>query len=383
MNENKINIVHIITELALGGAQKSTLTLIKSLSENNAYQHFLISSVPPNKEKSFLSAFIQIKALKIRLYKSFKRNIIPPVDIFFMFQLILRLKKIKPHIVHTHSSKAGILGRIAAYLTGTKKIIHTVHGFSFHCNQNFLLKNFYIFIERLTAKITSRLIFISENDMQKAFKLKIGNKNKNILIRDFMDLSEFQRTKKHQLSNNNQITIGTLSCLKKQKGLEYLFYALKELKPQDFQYKLVICGDGKEKKQLQKLADRLQISENIQFMGWQKSIPKIISTFDIFVLSSLWEGLPIAIAESMASGIPVIAPKINGIPELIKNQETGLLFEAKNFKKLAKLINLLSSDKNLYENLSKKAYNYIKENKEFSLTEVKSKIEDIYNDQLL
>lgn len=379
----KKNIVHIITELALGGAQKSTLSLIKCLSDKDCYSLFLISSIPKNKAKSFLSDFMQIKQLKIFLFSCLQRKINLPLDLFFILSLVVKLRKIKPYIVHTHSSKAGILGRIAAKLAGTKKIIHTVHGFSFHNYQNIFIKIFYIFIERICAKISTKIIFISLDDFKKAEKYKIGNAAKNVLIRDFIDLQDFISLKEipSKPTNNKPFTIGTLSCLKKQKGLEYLLDAVKQLKDKHLNINLVICGDGKEKNKLLKTIKKLLLTENVKLLGWQKDIPTIIKTFDVFVLSSLWEGLPISIAESIASGIPVVAPKTNGIPELVKDGETGLLFEVKNSKDLADKIYTIINDEKLSKLLAKKAYNFLMENKEFCLTEATNKLEVLYNNE--
>lgn len=380
MNNQK-NIIHIITELSLGGAQKSTLYLIKYLQEQNLYSHTIISSVPANKSSSFLSNFMQIKDLQILLLHSLKRTINPILDIFCLFKLILTIKKISPDIVHTHSSKAGLLGRIAAYLCKTEKIIHTVHGFPFHGYQNIFIKHIYILLERFCALLSTHIIFISQADLQKAKELKIGNNKKNILIRDFIELNPFKeiyKTKNSSISNE-LITIGTLSCLKKQKGLKYLFTALKILKDKGLNIKLLIAGDGTEKQNLKKLAKSLNIKERISFLGWQKNTDKLFYDFDIFVLSSLWEGLPIAIAESMAAGTPVVAPRINGIPEIITDNETGMLFKATDCKELADKIQLIINDKNLYEKLRKKAYNSIIENKEFSLTRLTNEIKGIYN----
>lgn len=382
MNNNK-NIVHIITELSLGGAQKSTLTLINCINNEKTYKHILISAIPKDKQNSFLSDFIQIKDLSILLFKSLQRNINPFIDALCLCNMIFTLKKISPKTVHTHSSKAGVLGRLAAYFSRTEKIIHTVHGFPFNDYQNVFIKKLFIFLERFCALLSTHIIFISQSDFNKAKELKIGNSKKNILIRDFINLKNFKEVynKKNVIALHAPITIGTLSCLKKQKGLKYLFTALRILKDKGLNVRLLIAGDGIEKSNLKELAKKLNMEENITFLGWKKDTSALFYDFNIFVLSSLWEGLPIAIAESMASGTPVIAPRINGIPELIKDNKTGLLFKATSYQELSAKIELLINNKFLYEKLQKKAYNYIIKNSEFSLPVLKNKIKGIYDEQ--
>lgn len=373
--------VHIITELALGGAQKSTLNLIKHL-QNNKNTHILISGIPKNKKKSFLAEFMQIEKLHIQLFHTLTRKINPLYDIIALAQLTLYLKKKNPLIVHTHSSKAGILGPIAAYLSGTKKIIHTFHGFAFHDFQNVFSKNFYILLHKFGAFFCSKLIFISKSDFDKAKKHKIGNDKKNILIRDCIDLTPFYNLKTNQVIDKKKakFIIGTLSCLKKQKGLIYLLKSLQILKEQKYNFELRICGDGKQKKLLQRTVKKLKLADEVKFLGWQKDIPKVIAEFDILVLSSLWEGLPITLTESMATGIPSIAPAINGIPEIIKDRQNGLLFKACDYKMLAEKIALLIADQDLYTDIKKEAKIFIQENKEFKLDTTTKQIKALYDE---
>lgn len=371
-------IVHIITELALGGAQKSTLNLIKNLQESKE-QHILISSIPKNKKRSFLAEFMQINKLQIKLLPTLTRKINPIYDVITLLHLVLYIKKEKPAIVHTHSSKAGILGPLAAYLCNTKKIIHTFHGFAFHDFQNKTVKAAYILLHKFGSFFCTNLIFISESDFQKAKKHNIGNDKKNIMIRDCIDLDSFFN--KHAKAETNQKTkfiLGTISCLKKQKGLIYLLKALQILKEKKYSFELRICGGGKQKKILQRTAKKLKLTDDVKFLGWQKDIPQIISEFNIFILSSLWEGLPIALTESMAAGIPAIAPAINGIPEVIKDKKNGLLFNACDHKMLAGKIELLMTDKDLYTDIRKEAKRFIKENKEFNLQTTILQIKAIY-----
>jgi len=164
----KIKVAHIITKLEMGGAQDNTIYTVKNLNKEK-FETILISGKGGILDEKVISD----KEIKIIFVETLKREISPLNDIKAVFEIKKILDKEKPDIIHTHSSKAGIIGRLAGKLSGINKIIHTFHGFGFNNKQNLLLRNFFIFLEKISALITDKLIFVSKENLNIAINLNI------------------------------------------------------------------------------------------------------------------------------------------------------------------------------------------------------------------
>ncbi len=345
----KINLLYIITKLEFGGAQKQLLLLARHLDALR-YNLFLLTA----KVGLLMDEAIGIKGLQLKTLKSLERSINPIKDLLAGFEIYFFIKRNNIDIVHTHSSKAGILGRWAAKFAGAKVIIHTVHGWNFNDYQNAILRKVFIILERLTAKITDRLIVVSHADKQKGIRNRIGEPKKYILIRYGISPDEFisnieerQKARKGLGLLDGELLVGMISCFKPQKA------------PQDFiklaalvnkiypQIKFILVGDGILKKKIEKTIEKFNLNGNIILTGWRRDIPELLSAIDIFVLTSLWEGLPIAVLEAMASGKPVIATDTGGVSEIIKPGINGYLVERGDIKAIRDKIIALSKDQDL------------------------------------
>ena len=213
----KIKLLYVITKLELGGAQKQLLSLINHLDKKR-YTPVLMTAADGFLIKNSLS----IKGLRLIKLRFLERPINPVKDFFAFCQIYNFIKKNKIDIVHTHSSKAGILGRWAANFAGVKTIIHTVHGWSFNEYQNHLVRRIIIWLERFTALITDKLIVVSKHDLQKGLYNSIGNRDKYKLIHYGIDYQEFSKRDKslrEELGiDNRDLLIGMVSCFKPQKS---------------------------------------------------------------------------------------------------------------------------------------------------------------------
>ena len=177
MKPKKIKILHIITQLDLGGAQKNALDIVRLLDKNRYAIYFVSSN-----KGLLLKETLHIPGVKTVFLPSLKRSINLLADLLTLFRLTLLFKKEHIELVHTHSSKAGILGRWAAHLAGVPVIVHTIHGWSFHNRLNPLMNSCYVFLERITAKFTNKLIAVSSSDIQKGLKHNIATKDRYALI---------------------------------------------------------------------------------------------------------------------------------------------------------------------------------------------------------
>jgi len=380
----KIKVLHFITELALGGAQKSTVSTLKYLNSER-YSKYLVAARPQDRNNSWLAEASNIKNLEIILLPDLQRemNLFKDIKIFFQLRKILSERKID--IIHTHSSKAGIIGRWAAFFAGVKGIIHTIHGFSFNDYQAKPFRLFYIFLERMTAKITDRLIAVAESDIKKGREYKVGNREQYVLIRDVIELAPFFHDEKiHEIKRELGIRqddniVGMVACFKKQKKVDDFLRAIQKVKEQ-VNVKGILIGDGFLRSKLEILALDLNLEKDIIFLGWRKDVYRIAKVLDIIVLSSLWEGLPLVLLEGMATKKPVIATAVNGVSEVIKDGENGYLIEPGDYNSLAEKIIFLLKNRQFSKEMGRKGFSFISENQEFKREQTVNKIENLYDE---
>lgn len=261
---------------------------------------------------------------------------------FFLFLRLFR--KIRPYIVHTHSSKTGILGRFSAKISGVKVVIHTVHGFSFPSAGTKFERAVYFIFEYFASKCMDALIVMNNADLIIARdRLKIPpNKIHYIPNGVLVDKYNINPGAVKFRGLKNEVTIGMVGRLWSQKNPICLLMAVNSLiKSTHCNIKLIYIGDGELGQEIIQKAKEFSIEENVFLAGWTNDVPKFLSTLDVFVLPSRWEGMPLSIIEAMVAGIPVIASNIPGNSDLIEDGINGLLFESENYKDLAKKIDFL------------------------------------------
>jgi len=373
----KINLLYVITKLELGGAQKQLLSLIERIDKKR-YNIFLITA----NQGLLMPEALSIKGLSLRPSRFLERSINPLKDFLALIEIYQFIRKNKIDLVHTHSSKAGILGRWAAKLAHVSVIIHTVHGWPFHPWQNPLISQFYIFLEHLTAKITNRLIAVCEYDIKKGIKFKICKREKYVLIRygidkeEFTDYNNVLGKRKELAIDSAQAVVGMVACLKPQKSpQDYIKVAFLVTKVFP-QVKFLLIGDGQLRPKIEKLIQKFNLKDSVFLTGWREDIPQVLSSIDIFMLTSLWEGLPIAALEALAASKPVIATDTGGIQEIVKDGKTGFLVPPKNINMLAERLMILLKDSFLRLKMAEEARNSL--GREFTYGHMVNKTEELY-----
>jgi glycosyltransferase involved in cell wall biosynthesis len=350
----KINLLYIITKLELGGAQTQLLSLVRGL-DREKFNIFLFTA----QDGLLLQEALVLEGLKIKRSRFLDRAVNPLQDLLALFELYHFIKKNKIQIVHTHSSKAGILGRWAAALAGVKNILHTVHGWSFNDYQNVLTKKFYLLLEKITAEFSDKLIVVSYYDKQKGLNNHIARKDKYEIIRYGIDFGKF-RSKDYSIREELGIlpddsVVGMVSCFKPQKSPQdfvLLAYLIKQTLPNT---KFILIGDGILRRTIEDLIIKFGLENDLILTGWRRDIPKILSILDVFVLTSLWEGLPISVLEAMASSLPVVVTDTGGISEVISDDETGFLVAPGDVQKNSERVIRLLRDKDLRARIGQKA----------------------------
>jgi glycosyltransferase involved in cell wall biosynthesis len=367
----------VITKLELGGAQKQLLSLITHLNKER-FNLFLFTA----QEGLLLPEALSINGITLKKSRCLERAINPLKDFLALIEIYRFIKKNNIEIVHTHSSKAGILGRFAARLAKVKIILYTVHGWSFNDYQPRLLRRLFIWLERICAKFTHKIIVVSHYDKQKGLDNHIGEANKYSLIRYGIDYTEFQpkvQTLRQELGiSSNALVIGMVACFKPQKSPQdfIMLASLVRDIPKDLRF--ILVGDGVLGKKVERLISKFNLKKQVILAGWRRDIPRLLSIIDVFVLTSLWEGLPISVLEAMASSKPVVATHTGGIQEVVIEGKTGFLIPPRNIKEMAKRLVLLLKDENLRRNMGENARQSLNFN--FTLTNMVKNTENLYGD---
>jgi len=271
------------------------------------------------------------------------------------------LKKSNYTIVHTHTSKAGFIGRLAAYLAKIPIVIHTVHGFAFHEQSSLLEIYFYSFLERLASHWCDRIVCVSEFHKKWALRLAIANKNKIIAINNGIPENRILPSRDKgsvlkEINLTNEIVILFTGRLAPQKGVEYLLKSVPIIASKiNMPFKILIIGEGPLKYYLDEMVEKLNIRRYVKFLGFRKDIGDLLNISDIVVLPSLWEGLSIALLEAMAAGKPIITTTIGSNLEVVKNEETALLVPPKNSESIAEAVIRLINNPEFAKKLGEEA----------------------------
>lgn len=347
-------ILYLVTQAETGGAQKYVADLAINL--NKSQFGAIVAAGGNQTDPLFLN--LQKNQVKYYCLKYVIRAINPIYDFLGFWEIFNLIKKEKPDVVHLNSSKVEILGSIATKLLGIKKIIFTAHGYVFNEPMADLKRKFYIFLEKFSSKFIDKIICVSEFDKQTGLKNKIAPENKYVIIHNAINLNNYNfldnqeaRQKLQEITKidfQDKKIIGTIANLYKTKGLEYFIDAAKIVNRGDVIY--MVIGEGDERNNL-KL--RIKDSEltNFFLVGNIPEAANYLKGFDIFVLPSVKEGFPYTVLEAMAANVPVITTGVGALPEIIKNNENGILIEPKNPQILADKIKLLLSDQGLYQKI--------------------------------
>ena len=367
----KTKVVHIITRLDKGGSAENTL-LTASLMDKERYEVFLIRGLSLESDMSPAESDVlgydltraEAKGVRVFTIPSLVRRLSPIDDLRAFISIYRLLKEIKPRIVHTHTSKAGILGRWAAYLARVPIIIHTPHGHVFYGYFGRPLTRIFILLERYSSYITDKIVTLTDKEGEEHLQSKIAPKAKFITIHSGVVLERYSPSNinqidinglKAQLGLSNEVAIvGTVGRLAPVKGHEYFIKAAGKILKNFPETRFLLIGEGELRSYLEGLCLELGISQQVLFLGWRDDIPALLALMDVFVLPSLNEGMGRVLVEAMAVGKPIVAFRVGGIPNLIQDRENGILVLPKDIEGLARAITTLLASRTLMEELRAK-----------------------------
>lgn len=339
-------IVHLIPTLALGGAERLVVDISVRLPREEFECIVVTLAAGGPLEEELKTAGVRVARLNSFIKKPSKKKLI------LWYQrlraLVEFLRKESPAILHTHLTSADIVGWYACKKAGVKRVVSTEH------NINIDEKKWQTFLKKLLATTPSRVVCLSEAIKQFTVRAYNFSEKKLQVIYDGVDIKKFTPAatppvlngETPDLSSNRLTRTPQITCvarLEPQKGHEILLRALARI--EDMAWELVMVGEGSLKDYLMDLARVLNIRERVNYLGAQQDIPAILRDTDIFVLPSLWEGLGVVILEAGACGVPVVASRVGGIPEMIIDKETGLLVPPGDVEALSHAVRELLQDR--------------------------------------
>ncbi len=324
-------ILHIITRMTRGGAQENTLATVRGLNQRG-YRVLLVTGPSWSREGEILSEALR-DGMEMIILPELCREMDPIKDFFAFCKLTTFMKRGGFDLVHTHMSKAGLLGRLAAFFAGVKHIVHTPHGHIFHSYFSALKERFFLFLERRAARLCDFLIALTEGEKREHLELYVGRKDQWVIIPSgvnetlFHELQSGEKTKLRQrlgIRPDAQVA-GFVGRLEPVKGPVYFAEAIPAILKSAPQTRFLFVGDGRERAVLMEKVKSLGMEQAVIFTGEQDQISDYFSILNCVVVPSLNEGMGRVIVEAGFLAKPVIASRVGGIPDLITDGQTGLL----------------------------------------------------------
>ena len=341
-----------------GSAQNTFLTLLHLPSRK--YDLTLImgpsalSVSSSSHEKAALEAMLRslrAKGVRIIEMEQLVRSISPWKDLKALLSLTVLLKRLRPQGVHTHTSKAGFIGRIAARLASIPWVVHTPHGHVFWGHFGPAASWIFFQMERFACRITSHLVALTSGEANDYIRLGVMDRRRISVIPSGVPVERFSsfsgdiRRKRIELGiAEGAIVVGFVGWLWPVKGVRFLLQAMTTVMRNNPAVYLVLVGQGGEEPVLRAMAAAEGLSERILFPGWRPDVQDLLHCFDLLVLPSLNEGMGRVLVEAMAAGLPVIGTQVGGIPDLIKHEENGLLVPPADADALEKAVSRLVED---------------------------------------
>lgn len=353
----RVKVLNVITKLSVGGAQETALRYC-SLLDPDRWDTALVAG-PESSPEGDLFEEAERLGIRVHAVPTLRRRLRPLSDLRAVIAMVRLFRREQPDIVHTHSSKAGLLGRMAARVAGVPVVVHTVHGWSFHDGMSSLLRAATVAAERVAARWTSGLVVVAQRDADLGRASRIGDGSTYTLIRSGIDLGAFRSESGSRDAARAALglpievpVMGTVTRLCRQKDPTTLLLAARLVVDARPDARLLLIGDGPLRGEVERLVDSLGLGPHVMMLGPRSDVAALLPAFDVFVLSSRWEGLPRAVLEAMAAGVPVVATEVGGVAEVAEHGVSGLLTPVGDPPALAAAVLRVLSDRLLSARLA-------------------------------
>ncbi len=345
-----MNICHVITRLIIGGAQENTILTCRGLAEKG--HHVTLVAGPETGPEGSLWSDARAAGCQIITIDALRRAVQPWRDLHARSALRSLFQQDRPDVVHTHSSKAGILARSAAATARIPLIVHTIHGMSFNRTQNAATQWVYRTLERRAARHTNAFIAVADAMIEQAVAAQLAPRARFVTIRSGMETDRFlpdpstrARVRAEWGMGEHEVVVGTVARLFKHKGYEEILAAMPQIAAAA-DLRFVWIGDGADRPQYEAAVQRLGLRDRVRLLGLlpPAAVAEALNGFDLLVHASRWEGLPRAVVQALLTEVPVVSFDNDGAPEVVIPGQTGRLVPYGDTQGLAFAIAQLAAD---------------------------------------
>jgi len=339
----RVKILRIIARLNIGGPAIHTILLTAGL-DNERFASTLVTGVEGKYEGNMLD-LAAAKGVEPIIIPQLRRNIDPIGGFIALLKLCHLMRRERPHIVHTHTATAGLLGRLAARLAGVPIILHTFHGHVLHGYYGPLWSKALVWMERFLAHLSDRIVTVSEGQRQELAGYGVAPLEKITVVPLGFELEDLLACESHRgelrrelgLADDNKL-VGIVARLVPIKNHRLFLQAAQVVAEAMPQARFLVVGDGELREELEAYAGALGLGGRILFTGWRRDLGRLYADLDVVALTSINEGTPVSLIEAMAAGVPVVATAVGGVPDVVVDGETGYLVEAGDVKGMAQAI---------------------------------------------
>lgn len=375
---NKIRIMRIITRMNVGGPAVQITGLMRNLDTDQFVQR-LYTGYCGREEVDYLD--LTARDIEVFRIPYFGRRVSPLSDIKVLLSLVVEIRRFKPHIIHTHTSKAGLLGRIASIFSLHRSIrVHTFHGHLLHGYFGKFKESLIIFVERILALVTHKLLAVGNEVRDDLLNEDIGNLGKfevmppGIEIGDLPDKSEALRAFGLDGKKIQCAFIGRVTQIKRP---DRFLNVVKEIKTRNLEVNFFIAGDGNEMERCQEV---IQLEDlPVTILSWQTNIERVLAAADIVLLTSDNEGMPVSLIQAGMAGLPVVATNVGSVGEVVLNNTTGFITSLET-KAIADAIEKLLTKEDLRKKFGVAAQEFTRKN--FSVQLLVRRHENLYRKML-
>jgi glycosyltransferase involved in cell wall biosynthesis len=324
-----LRVCNVITHLEVGGATEAAINACAHVDAEQ-FTTILVCGPSPAGERDARPQADEL-GVDVVVVPELVRPVRPQRDLAALRALRRTIRRWRADVVHTHSSKAGFVGRLAARREGVAGVVHTVHGWSFHDHMPRVTRALYVGLERRAARWTDRIVTVSELDREKGLAAGIGDPDQYAVVHELNDVAAFLADHEREDARRRlgmegaDPIVGTLGRLSDQKDPATFVRAAAAVSVEVPAARFVMIGDGPLRRDVERLAADLGLGERFVVTGVRRDVAEVLSGLDVFVLTSRWEGMPLVLPQAMASAVPAVASSVDGNRELVRDGVNGLV----------------------------------------------------------